>query len=149
MSLNLATMLAETCKRKPNHTALIFDDFKMTYSELEATSNQFANALTNAGIEPGQKVALMLPNIPQFVICFYGIAKAGAIVVPLNVLLKAPEIAYHLQDSDAVMLIAWEGFATEAVSGYQQTNTCHHLVIVNSPASHAVPDVEGARAWIQ
>ncbi len=72
MSLNLATMLVETSKSKPDHTALIFDDFKMTYRELQEASNQFANALTNAGIKPGQKVALMLPNIPQFVVCFYG-----------------------------------------------------------------------------
>ncbi len=147
MSLNLATMLVETSKSKPDHTALIFDDFKMTYRELQEASNQFANALTNAGIKPGQKVALMLLNIPQFVVCFYGIAKAGAVVVPLNVLLKAPEVAYHLEDSDAVMLIVWEGFATEAVSGYQQTDTCHHFVIVNLPGSQAVPDVEGATSF--
>ena len=144
MSLNLATMLAETSKRRPNHTALIFDDFKMTYSQLDAASNQFANALVTAGIQPGQKVALMLPNIPQFVICFYGIAKAGATIVPLNVLLKAPEVSYHLQDSDAVMLVVWEGFAAEAVSGYQQTETCHSLVIVNAPGSTVVPDTRGA-----
>ncbi|GAC1400867.1 MAG: long-chain fatty acid--CoA ligase [Ktedonobacteraceae bacterium] len=144
MSLNLAMMLAETSKRKPDHTALIFDDFKMTYHQLDAASNKFANALINAGIQPGQKVALMMPNIPQFVICFYGIAKAGATVVPLNVLLKAPEVAYHLGDSDAVMLIVWEGFVAEAVSGYQQTETCHHLVIVNTPGSQTLPNVEGA-----
>ncbi|GAC1392393.1 MAG: long-chain fatty acid--CoA ligase [Ktedonobacteraceae bacterium] len=144
MSLNLATMLVETSKRKPEHTALIFDDFKMTYRQLNEASNQFAYALTNAGIKPGQKVALMLPNIPQFVICFYGIAKAGAAIVPLNVLLKAPEVAYHLRDSDAVMLVVWEGFAAEAVSGYQQTSTCQHLVIVNAPGSRTVPAVEGA-----
>ena len=144
MSLNLATMLVETSKRKPDHTALIFDAFTMTYRELDAASNQFANALTNAGIKPGQKVALMLPNIPQFVVCFYGIAKAGAAVVPLNVLLKAPEVAYHLQDSDAVMLVVWEGFAAEAVSGYQQTSTCNHLVIVNTPGSRVIPEVAGA-----
>ncbi len=147
MSLNLATMLVETSKRKPDHTALIFDAFKMTYRELNAASNQFANALTNAGIKPGQKVALMLPNIPQFVICFYGIVKAGAAVVPLNVLLKTPEVAYHLQDSDAVMLVVWEGFAGEAVSGYKQTQTCEHLVIVNSPSSHVVPSVHGATSF--
>ena len=144
MSLNLATMLAETSKRRPDHTAIIFDDFKMTYSQLQAASNQFANALTQAGIKQGQKVALMLPNIPQFVVCFYGIAKAGATIVPLNVLLKAPEVSYHLQDSDAVMLVVWEGFAAEAVSGYQQTDTCTQLVIVNAPGSKFVPDVAGA-----
>ncbi len=146
MSLNLATMLTETSKSKPDQTALIFENFKMTYSHLHAASNQFANALANAGLERGQKVALMLPNIPQFVICYFGILKAGAVVVPLNVLLKAPEVAYHLQDSDSVMLVAWEGFATEAVSGYQQADTCHHFVVVNAPGSHNVPEMEGVRS---
>lgn len=61
MSLNLATMLAETSKRKPDHTALIFDDFKMTYRQLDTASNQFANALVNAGITPGQKWLLCYP----------------------------------------------------------------------------------------
>ncbi len=147
MSLNLATMLAETSKRKPDSTALIFDDFKMTYRQLDTASNQFANALVKVGLQPGQKVALMLPNIPQFVICFYGIAKAGAAIVPLNVLLKAPEVQYHLQDSDAVMLIAWEGFTSEAVGGYQQAETCSSLVIVNAPGSQAMPDAEGTTSF--
>ncbi len=140
MSLNLATMLTETTRGKANHTALIFDDFKMTYGELHAASNMFANALANTGIKQGQKVAMMLPNIPQFVICYFGILKLGAVVVPLNVLLKAPEVAYHLQDSDAVMLIAWEGFTADASIGYQQTETCKHFVMVNAPGSQALPE---------
>jgi long-chain acyl-CoA synthetase len=147
MSLNLATMLTETSRTKPNTTAIIFDDFKMTYAELHAASNMFANALAAAGIQQGQKVALMLPNIPQFVICYFGILKLGATVVPLNVLLKAPEVAYHLGDSDAVMLIVWEGFLAEAVSGYQQVPACEHLVVVNAPGSRVLPDVAGATSF--
>src|SRR5258708_5608566 len=144
MSLNLATMLNESSKRNPDHTAIIFDNFKMTYGELQAASNRFASALTTNGIKQGQKVAIMLPNIPQFLICYFGILKAGAVVVPLNVLLKAPEVAYHLQDSDSVMLIAWEGFAADAVEGYQQAKECQQFVIVNAPCARNLPELAGA-----
>ena len=143
MSLNLATMLTESAKKDPGHTAIIFENFKMTYGELNAASNKVANALVRAGIERDQKVAILIPNIPQFLMCYFGILKTGAVVVPLNVLLRGPEIAYHLQDSDSVMLIAWEGFVTDAVAGYQQTPTCKKLVIINAPGSTALPDVEG------
>lgn len=147
MSLNLATMLNESARTKPNHTAIIFENFRMTYGELQTASNRFANALTALGIEQGQKVALMMPNIPQFVIAYFGILKTGAVVVPLNVLLKASEVTYHLQDSDAVALIAWEGFAAEAVSGYQQVDTCHHFITVNAPGSKNIPDLKGAASF--
>lgn len=143
MSLNLATMLTETARTKPEHTAIIFENFKMSYGELNAASSMFANALARAGVERGQKVAMMMPNIPQFVISYFGILKLGAVVVPLNVLLKAPEVTYHLQDSDAVMLVAWEGFLAEAVEGYQQVESCNRLVVVNAPGSQQMPDVAG------
>ncbi len=144
MSLNLATMLTETAKKDPHHKAIIFENFKMSYGELHAATNKVANALVRAGVERGQKVAILIPNIPQFLLCYFGILKAGAIVVPLNVLLRGPEVAYHLQDSDSVMLIAWEGFAADAIAGYQQAPSCQRLVIINAPGSTAIPDVESA-----
>jgi long-chain acyl-CoA synthetase len=147
MSLNLATLLTESVKRNPAQTAIIFDDYKMSYGQLQAASNMFAHALLQAGLERGQKVALMLPNIPQFLVCYYGILKAGGVVVPLNVLLKAPEVAYHLEDSDAVILVAWEGFSEAAAGGFKETPTCRSLVIVNAPGSTALPSVEGAVAF--
>ncbi|HEX2910830.1 MAG TPA: long-chain fatty acid--CoA ligase [Chloroflexia bacterium] len=147
MSLNLATLLTESTKANPKHTAIIFDEFRMSYGELNAATNKFANVLKAAGIGPGQKVAIMLPNIPQFVICYYGILKTGATVVPLNVLLKAPEVAFHLQDSEAIMLVAWEGFAQEAVGGYRETEVCQSLVIVNAPGSQNLPEVNNVKSF--
>lgn len=144
MSLNLATLLTESVKRNPAQTAIIFDDFKMSYGQLHAASNMFANVLLKNGLEPGQKVAMMLPNIPQFLVVYYGILKAGGVVVPLNVLLKAPEVAYHLEDSDSIILVAWEGFAEAAVGGYRETPTCKTFVVVNAPGSKKLPPVEGA-----
>ncbi len=147
MSLNLATMLTETAKKDQNHSAVIFENFKMSYGELHAATNKVANALVRAGVERGQKVAILIPNIPQFLLCYFGILKAGAVVVPLNVLLRGPEVTYHLQDSDSVMLIAWEGFAADAIAGYQQAPNCQRLVIINAPGSKAIPDVEGATSF--
>jgi long-chain acyl-CoA synthetase len=113
----------------------------LRYGEVNGAANKVANALVALGVQKGDKVALMLPNTPHFPICYYGILKAGATVVPLNVLFKRGEVAYHLEDSDAVALIAWEGFAPEAAAGFAKSETCRHLVIVQAPGSdNALPE---------
>ena len=68
-----------------------------------------AAGLVSLGIQPGDHVALSCPNIPAFPAAYFGILKAGAVVVPLNILLKPREVGYHLRDSDARALIAFEG----------------------------------------
>jgi long-chain acyl-CoA synthetase len=117
MSLNLASILRESAAANPNKVAVMLDDFKLTYAELDKLSNQIAQGLADAGLKPGDKVGLMAPNVPQFPIAYYGILKAGGVVVPMNVLLKAPEVAFYLQDSDASRLIVWADFAAEALKG--------------------------------
>jgi long-chain acyl-CoA synthetase len=149
MSLNLATLLTESVKRNPMHPAVIFDDFKMSYAELHGASNKFANILKDLGIQQGQKVAMMLPNIPQFMMVYYGILKAGAVVIPLNVLLRAPEITYHLDDGDAEALIVFEGFLPEALPGYQAAEGCKNLIVVNAPGSTNVPEGRNTKSFGQ
>ena len=83
----------------------------MTYGELNAGAAQVAGGLGSLGIAPGEHVALSCPNVPWFPLAYFGILKAGAVVVPLNVLLKPREIAYHLKDSDAKALLVFEGTA--------------------------------------
>ena len=138
MSLNLAVLLTEAAKKYPAEPALIYETMKLNYAQLNGASNQFANALSSIGIGRGDKVALMLPNIPQFVIAFYGAEKLGAVVVPMNVLLKRDEIEYLLKDSDAAAIITWEGFMAEAEAAYQRVPECQHLIIAQAPGS-AVP----------
>ncbi len=147
MSLNLATLLTESTRRDPGHTAVIFDDFKMSYGELSGASNKFANALVEAGIERGQKIAMLLPNLPQFLMVYFGILKAGGVVVPLNVLLRGPEVAYHLDDSDAVALVVWEGFLQDALVGFRETPTCQTLIVVNAPGSTALPSGDNVKSF--
>ncbi|MBN9391423.1 MAG: long-chain fatty acid--CoA ligase [Chloroflexi bacterium] len=144
MSLNFASLLTESAKSNPERTAIIFDSFKLTYSQLNAVTNQFANGLDRLGIKRGDHVAIMMPNIPQFLIAYYGIAKLGAVIVPINVLFKAGEIDYVLNDSEALALVAWEGFMEEAAKGYRLAPLCHHLIIAQAPGStNPLPAVDG------
>ncbi|HID33768.1 MAG TPA: long-chain fatty acid--CoA ligase, partial [Anaerolineae bacterium] len=84
--LNLSILLEASAQDYPGNVAVIFNDKKMTYAELNAAANMFANALTKLGVKRGDKVALMMPNVPYFPIAYYGILKTGATVVPFNVL---------------------------------------------------------------
>ena len=135
--LNLAILLELSARRDPGKVAVIFEDMKLRYAEINGAANKIANGLVKLGVQPGDKVALMLPNTPHFVICYYAVLKTGATVVPLNVLFKRNEVEYHLEDSDAVALIAWEGFLGEAIEGFQQAEGCRRLLVAQAPGSTA------------
>lgn len=107
--LNLAVVLEDSAREKPDATAVVFGDMRLPYSLVNTVANQVANLLVSRGIGRGDKVALACPNVPYFPFVYYGILKAGATVVPLNVLLQAREIAYHLDDSDAKAFFCFEG----------------------------------------
>jgi long-chain acyl-CoA synthetase len=141
--LNLATMLEMSTRRDPGKVAVIFEDMKLRYAEVNGAANKIAHGLVQMGVKKGDKVAIMLPNTPHFVLCYYAILKAGATVVPLNVLFKRHEVEYHLEDSDAVALIVWEGFLAEAAEGFSAAETCHNLIVAQAPGS-TNPIPEGA-----
>ena len=117
MSFNLATICREAAMETPDKTALILDDVRVSYAQLDAASDAVATGLRALGIGRGHTVGLQLPNIPQFLVTYFGILKAGAAVVPMNVLLKAPEVAHYLRDSGARALVTWDGVAAEAARG--------------------------------
>ena len=98
---NLSSLLEGTADAHPDRTAVVLGDTRLTYAQVDSFANMCANLLVARGIRPGDKVAISCPNLPYFTIVYFGILKAGATVVPLNVLLKGREIAYHLDDSDA------------------------------------------------
>src|SRR4051812_49930525 len=109
----------------------------MTYAEADAVANMVANLLAGKGIRPGDKVALSCPNLPYFSLVYWGILKAGATVVPLNVLLKGREVAYHLGDSDAKAYFCFEGTAElpigqEGYAGFQQADGCKHFFVITA-----------------
>ena len=96
-------------------------------------SGRFAAGLRAAGLGPGQVVALQLPNIPQFLIAYFGALKAGLVVLPLNPLLMAPELEYHLTDSAAALLIGFEGMHAEAAKACETTGVPLYLVSTGRP----------------
>ncbi|MBI5095704.1 MAG: long-chain fatty acid--CoA ligase [Candidatus Hydrogenedentes bacterium] len=109
MSLNLAQYLDIAAQSNPNSTAVILDDFRMTYTELLDVVKRVANALRQRGIGRGDKVAMMIPNTPYFSAVYYGILNVGATVVPVNIL------------------------------PFQMVETCHHFVVVSRPDDHTAP----------
>jgi len=148
-TLNLGSLIGHRASLAPDRPAILFGDRRLTYAELDAAASQLAHALVEMGIRPGDHVALSCPNVPYFPIAYYGILKAGAVVVPLNVLLKPAEIAYHLQDSDARALLVFEGtaelpMAAMARSACEETPACEHLVVMTVDPAGGCP-VERAR----
>src|SRR5919112_4746391 len=117
MSFNLATMLRESATANPDKPLCHVMDLSFTYAQVDEISGRVASALLASGLRRGDKVAVQLPNLPQFLFTYFGLMKAGLVMVPLNPLLKAPEVAYHLTDSDAKALVTFEMFADEAVKG--------------------------------
>ncbi len=117
MGLNLASILTESAARHPDAAAIRLGDAELTYAALDDASARLATLLAERGMKPGDRVGVMLPNVPQFPIAYYGVLRAGGVVVPMNVLLKRREIAFYLEDSGAGILLAWHGFAEEARDG--------------------------------
>jgi len=134
MTLNLATILRDSATRTPKKTAVVIGDTSLSYETIHTYAQRLAGSLAKLGITRGQKVALMIPNVPHFTIAYYAAHYLGAPVVPLNVLLTADEIAYHLTDSDAVALVAWEGFFEQAKAAFGRVDTCKHLVVAKADA---------------
>ena len=117
MGLNLASLLTESASRSPELPAIRLGGGELSYAELDERSARLAALLAEKGIGPGDRVGVMLPNVPEFPVAYYGVLRAGAVVVPMNVLLKRREIAFYLEDSGSKLLLAWHGFCAEAREG--------------------------------
>src|SRR3954454_12769180 len=114
---SLPEQLTDTAARHGDRPALKLDDAGLTYAELDAAASRVAGTLRERGVRPGDRVGLMLPNVPYFPVIYYGILRAGAAVVPMNVLLKGREVSFYLSDPGAKHLFAWHAFADAARTG--------------------------------
>jgi long-chain acyl-CoA synthetase len=135
--LNLAVVLEESARQFPARDAVVQGATRLTYAELEAAASQVAGALIARGIAPGDRIALSCPNLPWFPIAYFGILKAGAVVVPLNILLTEREIAYHLADSGAKAYFCFEGttelpIGVAGTAAFEATPGCEHLVLMGT-----------------
>jgi long-chain acyl-CoA synthetase len=118
--MNLAQLLTDSAERDPDHVAIKLDDAELTYAQLDGASAHIVGLLRDHGFQAGDRVGIMLPNVPYFPVCYYGVLRAGGVVVPMNVLLRKREVAFYLEDSGAKLLFAWEGFAEDAQAGAEQ-----------------------------
>ncbi len=109
--MNLATNLARSAHAHADRVAVRLGEQSTTYRDLDERSGRVAGLLAERGVRPGDRVGVMLPNIPEFAAVYYGVLRAGGVVVPMNPLLKAREIAYYLSDSGAQLIFAGESAA--------------------------------------
>ncbi len=142
--LNLSILLEDSARHHPDKIAYIFGDATYTFSQINAMANKVANGLKKLGLKRSDKVALSCINSPSFPIIYNGILKAGCTVVPLSVLLKKDEIAYHLSNSDAKAYFCFIGTADlpmlrEGQSAFNEVPTCEHLIVITEILTSEAP----------
>jgi long-chain acyl-CoA synthetase len=123
MTANLAGILTDSAQRRGDAIALKLDDVEVFYATLDGASAHVAGLLKEKGLEPGDRVGVMLPNVPYFAVCYYGILRAGGIVVPMNVLLKGREVAFYCNDPESKVMFVWHDFAKAAEQGAAEAGT--------------------------
>ncbi|RJS45485.1 long-chain-fatty-acid--CoA ligase [Nocardioides cavernaquae] len=146
--LNLSSLLEDSARKYPTRDALVLGPTRLTYAQVNGAANQVANLLVERGIKPGDKVALSCPNLPYFPIVYYGILKAGAVVVPLNVLLKSREIAFHLEEADVKAFFCFQGtpdlpMGEEGFKAFQSVADVEHFFLITADPAAESP-IEGA-----
>jgi long-chain acyl-CoA synthetase len=142
--INLSILLEDSARKHPEKDAFIFMDNHLSFAQVNGAANQVANGLKTAGIQKGDRVALSCLNLPYFPIAYFGILKAGAIVVPLSVLLKHDEVAYHLKDSGAKAYFCFEGtpdlpMAQQGYEGFQAVASCEQFYVITAQPSADAP----------
>jgi long-chain acyl-CoA synthetase len=139
--MDLGQMLAQTAVKSPDKTAIIFHDQRTSYRVFDERSNQVANGLIQLGVQPGDRVALLIHNLPIYMEAYYGILRTGASVVPLNVLYKAGEVEYILQDSGAKAILTFAPFAPVALAAAANAPELRHVIVA------APEEMPGATLW--
>ncbi|GLZ80607.1 long-chain-fatty-acid--CoA ligase [Actinorhabdospora filicis] len=146
--LNLAVLLEDSARELPDREAVVCGPARMTYAQVDAAASRVAHALAARGIGPGDRVALTCPNMHHFPPAYYGILKTGAAVVPLNVLLTADEIAYHLADAKAAAYLCFEGtpelpMGRNGFAAFSSSPQCREFLLITLDPAAPSP-VEGA-----
>src|SRR5713101_8567540 len=129
-SVPLQAMLDDAAESHPDSTATIFFNRRRTYKSISDAAWRFANGLRRLGVKKGDRVALVLPNSPQFVVAFYGALRAGATVVPCNPLYTAPELHYQLADSGATVVVVLSRLYP-VVKAARANTTVEHVIVTN------------------
>ncbi|GAB2480383.1 long-chain-fatty-acid--CoA ligase [Nocardiopsis aegyptia] len=154
-AFNLAGLLDESAEKYPRREAIVCTatGSRLEFAQLRSAANQVANLLVSRGVQKGDKVALSCVNIPAFSIVYWGALKAGATVVPLNVLFKEREVAYHLDDSGAKAYFCFQGTAElpigrEGHAGFTRAEACEHFFMITADPSADSP-IDGTETLAQ
>ncbi|MDB5076015.1 MAG: AMP-dependent synthetase and ligase [Chloroflexi bacterium] len=126
----LADLVQDVAVVDGGKTAIIFQEHEISYAQLNQLIEITANALAKRGVGLGDRVCVMLPNIPHFVLAYYGVLRLGAVVVPINVLYKAEEIAYIANDSEACLVITHEAFQPQVMAAVAQAPSIREVIVV-------------------
>jgi len=155
---SLALVLDESASKFPDRIALVHEDWTLTFRELHESSSRLAGLLVSGGVGEGDRVALSCPNTPWFTIAYFAILKIGAVVVPLNVLLKASDVAFHLDLVGAKVLLCGQGSLdhepeVQALDGFRASRSETFIVLTTDTAAVA-PELSGhptlgSLAWHQ
>ena len=142
---NFAQQLGSAAAEDPEHPAVKLDEQVLTYRELDVAAARAAGLLSVQGVQAGDRVGMQLPNVPYFPIVYYGVLRLGAVVVPMNPLLKESEVAYHLSDAGAQVLVGWHDFQTAAVAGSEQASA-ECMLVVPGEFEQLLEDAEAVEA---
>ena len=147
--INPSEALARSAQRFPNSTALIFQGAKITFKQLDEMVSRFASALVGMGIKPGDKVALLLPNIPQCVIGIYGSFRAGAVCALNNPLYTDRELEHQFNDSGSRLLVSLDLLVPRMINlrsktGIKNIVSCHIRDYLPFPLKQLFPFVKKA-----
>ena len=145
--INLSNVLETSSQRVPDREALVCGERRLTFGEVEALSAKLATALSERGVGPGDMVALACPNIPEFVISYFAILKAGGVVVPVSLLLKTDEIVYILQKSKAVAFLCVEEGEATPIGGFgraafDQVGHCQSFIRISRDGNPCTSEEE-------
>ena len=141
-AMTLAEIVADVAARDGERTAIIFGEQRLSYAQTNGLIERVADALAARGIARGDRVALMVPNIPQFVVAYYAVLRLGAVVVPLNLLYKAEEVGYILNGSAARAVIVFELFYPQIAAGIAAAPSVRHTIFIGQSAAP-----EGTTGW--
>ena len=148
MSDNLASILTNAAEQAPDKIAVKLDDVEANYAALNEGSARVAGLLKQKGVEPGDRVGVMLPNVPYFPVAYYGVLRMGAVVVPMNVLLKGREVQFYLEDPGAKVLIAWGDFEEAARAGAEGAGA-EYVPVKPGEFEQLLAETEGDHAMVE
>ena len=133
--MNYAEILDRSAERTPERPAIIFDDRVHTYAEVREETARFAVALRRLGVQPGDRVGVMISPRPELAIAFFSVLRAGAVVVPVNVMYRPDEVAFTVNDSGATLVVTTEGLLEQILTVKADMPNLREIVVIGDEVS--------------